>query len=121
MKEKRYVHVTNEVKAQLQQEFNLTRQTVWRALSFDKTGPASERVRIRAFELGGVLVHVGESAKTLYDHDGMMVQYFPNGTSIQCNLRNSHVDILKEGDVVESFDKVYMSQLPAIQAKARAL
>lgn len=121
MKEKKYIHVTSEVRAQLCQEFNLTKCTVWRALAFDKTGPASERVRIRAYQLGGVLINLGDQTKVLYDHDGMMVQYLPNGTSIQCNLKNSHVDIVKEGDVVESFDKVYMSQLPAIQAKALAL
>lgn len=122
METKKFIHVTETVRAQLQRELNVSRATAWRALSFSGSStPTIVRIRARAYELGGILMTVGESAKTLYDHDGYMTQYFPNGAAMQCNLRTSEVVIWNDGEVKERFDNVYMKQIPAIQERARAL
>ena len=56
--------------------------------------------------------------ETIHDADNFMRQYFPNGVLIEANKNNSHVDLLKNGEVVKSWDKVYLSDLDGIQQEA---
>lgn len=59
--------------------------------------------------------------ETIHDADNFMRQYFPNDVMIEANKNNSHVDLLKCGEIVKSWDNVYVSDLEKIQQEAIAL
>lgn len=61
------------------------------------------------------------SIETIHDANNYMRQYFPGDVMIEVNKNNSHVDLLKCGEVVKSWDNVYVSDLNGIQREASEL
>ncbi|WP_304523026.1 hypothetical protein [Bacteroides acidifaciens] len=118
MKPKRQIEVSKQVREMLVKEFNTTSVSVWRALSFRDNSPKSKRIRCAAYQNRGVLLMLTPAMETIHDADNFMRQYFPNGVLIEANKNNSHVDLLKNGEVVKSWDKVYLSDLDGIQQEA---
>lgn len=117
----KYIAVTKETRDFLIKAFRTNGVTVWRALTFAGRGgdsPLAARIRKAAYERGGILMAMAPAMETMHDHDGYMRQYFPNGVMMECNKLNSHVDIIKDGDVVRSYDDVTIPQLYEIQAIA---
>lgn len=59
--------------------------------------------------------------ETIHDADNFMRQYFPNDVMIEANKNNGHFDLLKCGEIVKSWDNVYVSEIEKIQQEAIAL
>lgn len=117
----KYIAVTKETREYLCKLFNTTRQSVWRALYFDKRAGdtlTARKIRKAAQERGGILMAVCPMVETMHDADGYMRQYFPNGVMVECNKETGRVEIIQDGVVVEGFDDVTINELPRIQAAA---
>ncbi len=101
--------------------FRTTSESVWRALSFRDDSPKSRRIRYAALQNRGVLLVLAPAVETIHDANNYMRQYFPGDVMVEINKTNSHVDLLKRGEVVKSWDNVYVSDLNGIQREAAAL
>lgn len=118
MTPKRQIEVSKQTREMLVKSFKTTSVSVWRALSFRDNSPKSQRIRRAAEQNGGVLLMLTPAMETIHDADNFMRQYLPGGVLIECNKNNSHVDLLKNGKVVKSWDNVLLKNLEEIQQEA---
>ena len=90
---KKYIHVTKEVRQELAKVFNVGDRTVRNALLFDKDRgdtDCAKRIRMFALQKGGIVMAVVPEVEVLYDYDGMISQYFPNGAKLDRRERHCH-------------------------------
>lgn len=121
MEIRKQIEVSKQTRDMLVKTFNTTSVSVWRALSFRDDSPKSRRIRHAAYHNKGVLMLMTPSIETIHDANNYMRQYFPGDVMIEVNKNNSHVDLLKCGEVVKSWDNVYVSDLNGIQREASEL
>lgn len=118
---RRQIEVSQKTRQELVKLFKTSSVSIWRALSFRDNSQTSKRIRKVAQEKGGVIIMLLPAIETIHDADNFMRQYFPNDVMIEANKNNSHVDLLKCGEIVKSWDNVYVSDLEKIQQEAIAL
>lgn len=118
---RRQIEVSQETRQELVKLFNTTAMSVWRALSFKNNSQTSKKIRKAAQEKGGKIIMLLPAIETIHDADNFMRQYFPNDVMIEANKNNGHVDLLKCGEIVKSWDNVYVSEIEKIQQEAIAL
>lgn len=117
---RRQIEVSQKTRKELVKLFNTSSVSVWRALSFRDNSQTSKKIRKVAQEKGGVIIMLLPAIETIHDADNFMRQYFPNDVMIEANKNNSHVDLLKCGEIVKSWDNVFLSDLTRIQQEAIA-
>lgn len=118
MTPRKQIEVSKQTREMLVKTFNTTSVSVWRALSFRDNSPKSQRIRCAAEQNGGVLLMLSPAMETIHDADNFMRQYFPAGVMIEADKNTGHIDLLKNGQVVKSWDGVMFSEFPAIQQEA---
>lgn len=121
METRKQIEVSKQTREMLVKTFKTTSVSVWRALSFRDNSPKSQRIRCAAYQNRGVLLVLSPAIETIHDADNYMRQYFPGDVMIEGNKNNGHVDLLKRGEVVKSWDNVYLSDLDGIQQEAAQL
>ena len=121
METRKQIEVDKKTREMLVKTFRTTSVSVWRALSFRDDSPKSRRIRYAALQNRGVLLVLAPAVETIHDADNYMRQYFPGDVMVEINKSTSHVDLLKRGEVVKSWDNVYVSDLNGIQREAAAL
>ena len=121
METRKQIEVDKKTREMLVKTFRTTSVSVWRALSFRDDSPKSRRIRHAAPQDGGVLLVLAPAVETIHDADNYMRQYFPGDVMVEINKNTNHVDLLKRGEVVKSWDDVYVSDLNGIQREAAAL
>ena len=121
---KRYIHVTKEVRQELAKVFKVGDKTVWNALSFDKERgdtDCAKRIRVSALQKGGIVMAVVPEFEVLYDYDGMINQYFPNGAKIETDKKTGNTELFYKGECVARWDNIKMSEMDDIQSLAAQL
>lgn len=118
MKPRRQIEVSKQTREMLVKTFKTTSVSVWRALSFRDDSPKSQRIRKVAYQNRGVLLMLTPAMETIHDADNYMRQYFPGDVLIEANKNNGHVELLKNGEVVKSWDNVLFRQIEEIQQEA---
>ena len=118
---RRQIEVSQKTRQELVKLFKTSSVSIWRALSFRDNSQTSKKIRKVAQEKGGVIIMLLPAIETIHDADNFMRQYFPNDVMIEANKNNSHVDLLKCGEIVKSWDNVYVNDLEKIQQEAIAL
>lgn len=118
---RRQIEVSQKTRQELVKLFKTSSVSIWRTLSFRDNSQTSKKIRKVAQEKGGVIIMLLPAIETIHDADNFMRQYFPNDVMIEANKNNSHVDLLKCGEIVKSWDNVYVSDLEKIQQEAIAL
>lgn len=118
---RRQIEVSQKTRQELVKLFKTSSVSIWRALSFRDNSQTSKKIRKVAQEKGGVIIMLLPAIETIHDADNFMRQYFPNDVMIEADKNNSHVDLLKCGEIVKSWDNVYVSDLEKIQQEAIAL
>lgn len=118
---RRQIEVSQKTRQELVKMFNTTAMSVWRALSFKNNSQTSKKIRKAAQEKGGKIIMLLPAIETIHDADNFMRQYFPNDVMIEANKNNGHFDLLKCGEIVKSWDNVYVSEIEKIQQEAIAL
>ena len=121
METRKQIEVDKKTREMLVKTFRTTSVSVWRALSFRDDSHKSRRIRHAALQNRGVLLVLAPAVETIHDADNYMRQYFPGDVMIEVNKSTNHVDLLKRGEVVKSWDNVYVSDLNGIQREAAAL
>ncbi len=120
----KYIHVTKEVRQELARVFNVGDRTVRNALLFDKErGDTDCAKRIRKFALlkGGIVMAVVPEVEVLYDHDGMISQYFPNGAKLETDKATGDTELYYRGECVATWENTKMSEMDSIQRFAGSL
>lgn len=123
---KQYIHVTRETRQKLMKIFCCTERMVFYALQFDeKKGNSSmaKKIRKAAYESGGILMTESPALETLFDHDGYMRQYLPNGAVIELGKtpETKGGAVFFKGEKVKHFDEVMCDELKGIQDWAMTL
>ncbi len=121
METRKQIKVDKQTREMLVKTFKTTSVSVWRALSFRDNSPKSRRIRHAAYQNRGVLLLLAPAIETIHDANNYMRQYFPGDVMIEVDKNNSHANLLKCGEVVKSWDNVYVSDLTDIQREAAAL
>ena len=121
METRKQIEVDKKTREMPVKTFRTTSVSVWRALSLRDDSPKSRRIRHAAIQHRGVLLVLAPAVETIHDADNYMRQYFPGDVMVEINKSTSHVDLLKRGEVVKSWDNVYVSDLNGIQREAAAL
>lgn len=121
-----YIAVTRENRAFLRKTFKVSQPTIWRALNFADAGketcnPTAVKIRSLALQRGGILMASSPWLETMHDADNCMRQYLPNGVMIEFDKNTGGAEIIKDGLTVKKYERVLISQIPAIQAEAQAL
>ena len=118
MKPRRQIEVSKQTREMLVKTFQTTAVSVWRALSFRDDSPKSQRIRKVAYQNRGVLLMLTPAMETIHDADNFTRQYFPGDVLIEANKNNGHVELLKNGEVVKSWDNILFRQIEEIQQEA---
>ena len=106
--------------------FKVTGRTVDNALRFDAergNTDLARKIRKVAMEHGGIVMVVSPEAETLFDADGYMRQYLPNGVLLEFEKEagNGGCNVYLKGDMVRRYDNVQVRDIPAIQNWAATL
>ena len=118
MKPEKRIDVNKQTRELLVKMFNTTSVSVWRALSYRDNSPKSRRIRMAAYQNRGVLLVLTPAMETIHDADNYIRQYFPADVMIEGNKNTGRVELLKNGEVVKSWDSVKLTELAAIQQEA---
>lgn len=121
---KKYIHVTKEVRQELAKVFKVGDRTVRNALLFDKERgdtDCAKRIRMFALQKGGIMMTVVPEVEVLYDYDGMISQYFPNGVKIETDKNTGDTDLFYKGERVARWENIKMSEMDGIQRLAELI
>lgn len=123
---KQYIHVTKDTRQKLMKIFCCTERMVFYALQFDEKKGNSEmakKIRKAAYESGGILMTESPALETLFDHDGYMRQYLPNGAIIELGKtpETKGVAVFFKGEKVRDYEDVKVSDIVNIQNWAMTL
>ena len=123
---KRYIHIQKADREFILNLFKVTGRTVDDALRFDAergNTDLARKIRKVAMEHGGIVMVVSPEAETLFDADGYMRQYLPNGVLLEFEKEagNGGCNVYLKGDMVRRYDNVQVRDIPAIQNWAATL
>lgn len=122
---RKYIHIKKADREFLIKTFGVSAMTVYNAIHFDERHVGTDlakKIRKAALERGGIVMVVIPEAETLFDSDGYMRQYFPNGVLVEFSkMADASCDVLRRGEVVRHYDRVMLSDIPAIQKYAEGL
>ena len=123
---KQYIHVTKDTRQKLMKIFCCTERMVFYALQFDeKKGNSvmAKKIRKAAYESGGILMTESPALETLFDHDGYMRQYLPNGAIIELGKtpETKGGAVFFKGEKVRDYEDVKVSDIVNIQNWAMTL
>lgn len=123
---KRYIHILKADREFILNLFKVTGRTVDNALRFDAergNTDLARKIRKVAMEHGGIVMVVSPEAETLFDADGYMRQYLPNGVLLEFEKEagNGGCNVYLKGDMVRRYDNVQVRDIPAIQNWAATL
>lgn len=119
----RYIHIKKEDREFIMKALRVTERMVYYAIRFEKDTDLARRIRKLAMERGGIVMAVIPEAETLFDADGYMRQYLPNGVLLEFEKEagNGGCNVYLKGDMVRRYDNVQVRDIPAIQSWAAAL
>lgn len=121
---KQYIHVTKEIRQKLMKIFGCSERMVFFALQFDERRGYSDlakKIRMAAYENYGILMNVVPAVETLFDHDGYMRQYLPNGAMLEFSKNDGSGDVFFKGMKVKHYDLVMLNDIESIQNWAMTL
>lgn len=126
---KRYIKVDKTVKAKLSKLFHVDERCIRNALTFRQNNDLAKRMRIAAVENGGRLMVDGVQEDGTWftgtpgcpESPHMMHMALPNEVIIEVHTSDGHADVIKDGEVVRSYQNVKVSDLTAIREVALSL
>ena len=120
----KYIHVTKEVRQCLAKTFNVSDKTVRNALSFDKKRgetDCAKRIRKFALQKGGIVMVVAPEVEVLYDYDGVINQYFPNGAKLESDKNTGDTELFYKGECVARWENIKLRDMDTIQQMVTGL
>lgn len=120
----KYIHVTKEVRLCLAKTFNVSDKTVRNALNFDKKRgetDCAKRIRKFALQKGGIVMVVAPEVEVLYDYDGVINQYFPNGAKLESGKNTGDTELFYKGERVARWENIKLRDMDTIQQMVAGL
>lgn len=120
----KYIHVTKEVRLCLAKTFNVSDKTVRNALGFDKKRgetDCAKRIRKFALQKGGIVMVVAPEVEVLYDYDGVINQYFPNGAKLESDKNTGDTELFYKGERVARWENIKLRDMDTIQQMVAGL
>lgn len=120
----KYIHVTKEIRLCLAKTFNVSDKTVRNALSFDKKRgetDCAKRIRKFALQKGGIVMVVAPEVEVLYDYDGVINQYFPNGAKLESDKNTGDTERFYKGERVARWENIKLRDMDTIQQMVAGL
>lgn len=120
----KYIHVTKEVRQCLAKTFNVSDKTVRNALGFDKKRgetDCAKRIRKFALQKGGIVMVVVPEVEVLYDYDGVINQYFPNGAKLESDKNTGDTELFYKGERVARWEDIKLRDMDTIQQMVAGL
>lgn len=120
----KYIHVTKDVRLYLAKTFNVSDKTVRNALNFDKKRgetDCAKRIRKFALQKGGIVMVVAPEVEVLYDYDGVINQYFPNGAKLESDKNTGDTELFYKGERVARWENIMLRDMDTIQQLAAGL
>lgn len=120
----KYIHVTKEVRQCLAKTFNVSDKTVRNALGFDKKRgetDCAKRIRKFALQKGGIVMVVAPEVEVLYDYDGVINQYFPNGAKLESDKNTGDTELFYKGERVARWENIKLRDMDTIQQMVAGL
>lgn len=116
-----YIKVTNEMRAELVKSFGVTRKHVYESLNYKKNSPCAQRIRRKAFDLGGERVSevYTPDCKTEFLSGGRMMQTFANDVKVL--FTGSDAVIFVAGKVEKEIKNVRLSTWTQVLKVAEGL
>lgn len=114
----KYIHVTKDVRLYLAETFNVSDKTVRNALGFDKKRgdtDCAKRIRKFALQKGGIVMVVAPEVEVLYDYDGVINQYFPNGAKLESDKNTGDTELFYKGECVARWENIKLRDMDSIQ------
>lgn len=122
---KKFIHADKAMTEKLKKIFRCSDKTIRNALGFNQEKGNSalcKKIRFTALQNGCHTYEVVDMFECFHDEaDGIMWQLYPNGAQASFNKNTGEVEIIFKGEVVAKFDKVQLTDINRIQAKARTL
>ena len=104
--------------------FNVSDKTVRNALSFDKKRgetDCAKRIRKFALQKGGIVMVVAPEVEVLYDYDGVINQYFPNGAKLESDKNTGDTELFYKGECVARWENIKLRDMDTIQQMVTGL
>ena len=104
--------------------FNVSDKTVRNALSFDKKRgetDCAKRIRKFALQKGGIVMVVAPEVEVLYDYDGVINQYFPNGAKLESDKNTGDTELFYKGERVARWENIKLRDMDTIQQMVTGL
>lgn len=120
----KYIHVTKAVRQCLAKTFNVSDKTVRNALGFDKKRgetDCAKRIRKFALQKGGIVMVVAPEVEVLYDYDGVINQYFPNGAKLESDKNTGDTELFYKGERVARWEDIKLRDMDTIQQMVAGL
>lgn len=120
----KYIHVTKEVRQCLAKTFNVSDKNVRNALGFDKKRgetDCAKRIRKFALQKGGIVMVVAPEVEVLYDYDGVINQYFPNGAKLESDKNTGDTELFYKGERVARWEDIKLRDMDTIQQMVAGL
>lgn len=120
----KYIHVTKDVRLYLAKTFNVSDKTVRNALGFDKKRgetDCAKRIRKFALQKGGIVMVVAPEVEVLYDYDGVISQYFPNGAKLESDKNTGDTELFYKGERVARWEDIKLRDMDTIQQMVAGL
>lgn len=122
----RIIKVTDEAKNRLARMFGCTKRSVYAALCYSSDSEMADRIRhIARRDMGGWIEASVPEESIFYDvtEDGrhVMRQYFGNGAVLEVSMDDGMGCVMYKGRTRVARENVLVSEMPAMQAAARAL
>ena len=121
---KKYIHIKKADREFILNLFKVTGRTVNNALRFDEergNTDLARKIRKVAMEHGGIVMTVNPEAETLFDADGYMRQYLPNGVMLEFEKEAGGCNVYYKGELARRYEDVQVRDIPAIQNWAATL
>lgn len=121
---KKYIHIPMSERKAIAKTLGVTQQSVKNAITYDPergNTPLAKRIRKMAMEKGGVVMVTLPEVETLFDHDGYMHQYMPNGAEIIVDKDGTGDCTVTHGGKELHWKAISVKQLGEIQKLAASL
>lgn len=118
----KYISINKETTAKICKIFNICERTVKNALTYRNNSELAKRIRKVAKQNYGVTYVVEkEEFVCFFDSDGLMHQVFPNGAELYFDTIEGEVKLYWRGDIKQRWGNINITDIPELQATARAL
>lgn len=120
----KFIHLQKKDREFIAKAFGVTGRTIYNATHFTDHNEGSElakKIRKLALDRGGIVMNTLPELETLHDADGYMRQYLPNGVLLEFCYAEKNGVLLHRGEEVKRYGRVYVDEIPSIQAWAATL